>query len=519
MFVASHPRNKSITAADADYTQRAAILNSDGGNGAYLYVHERTLANAGTDSADHTIGSITGWDMAGLVINPASAGSCPIDVSIAASSDDAEESLSTGSTSLSSSDLELVNDGADQEIGLRFLNLDIPQGATIDSAYVTFYAKNTSSGGPLDLTFYAEKIGDAPTFVNATNNITNRTKTTASVTWSNLTDWSVADAAHQSPELKTIIQEVVNQGTWAANNNLAIIISGTAGQTRRAWSFDSTGTVAALHVECSPSGAINAVTSAVAEISPNDVTTSSTGNSFTYDIQATINGGDTGVDTVEITVPGSFGAPTVTDVQDDGVSVGYTNNTAGNTISVDLNTKITASSKITVLFDSDAPTSQDLTGVDFTSMVDDSGTADAAQSTGEGNGDGDAGDNNSWTVTTTTMTPSFTSAVAEISPNDVSMSTSANAFTYDVQATIGGGDSGVDTVNITVPGSFSAPSVTGVQVDGSGVAYTDNSSGNNISVNLTTKVTTSSKFTVLFNADAPTSPDATGVNFTSTLDD
>ena len=77
LFVASHPRNKSITVADPDYAanERAAIQNSDGGNGAYLYVHDRSLATAGTDSADHTIGSVTGWDMAGLVINPAGAAS------------------------------------------------------------------------------------------------------------------------------------------------------------------------------------------------------------------------------------------------------------------------------------------------------------------------------------------------------------------------------------------------------------------------------------------------------------
>ncbi len=74
---------------------------------------------------------------------------------------------------------------------------------------------------------------------------------------------------------------------------------------------------------------------------------------------------------------------------------------AGNAISVDLTTKVTASSQITVLFDADAPTTQDLTGVDFLSTVDDSGTGDAAQSTTEGNGDGNAGDLNSWTVTTT----------------------------------------------------------------------------------------------------------------------
>jgi hypothetical protein len=127
-----------------------------------------------------------------------------------------------------------------------------------------------------------------------------------------------------------------------------------------------------------------AVTSAVAEISPTDVTTSSTGNSFSYDIQATISGSETGVNRVAITVPGTFGAPTVTDVLDDGVSVGYTDNTSGNAISVDLNTKITATSKITVLFNADAPTTQDLTGVDFTSTVDDSGTGGGIYATTEG---------------------------------------------------------------------------------------------------------------------------------------
>ncbi|MFB3112225.1 MAG: LamG-like jellyroll fold domain-containing protein, partial [Gemmatimonadales bacterium] len=111
--------------------------------------------------------------------------------------------------------------------------------------------------------------------------------------------------------------------------------------------------------------------------------------------------GDTGVDRVGITVPGSFGPGSVTDVEVDGVPVAFTDNTAGNDISVDLTTKVTTSSKITVLFSADAPTTQDLTGVDFLSTVDDSGNADTPTATTEGDGDGDAGDNNSWTVTTT----------------------------------------------------------------------------------------------------------------------
>ena len=50
----------------------------------------------------------------------------------------------------------------------------------------------------------------------------------------------------------------------------------------------------------------NAVTSAVAEIAPNAVGVSSTGNSFTYDIRPTVNAGDTGINQVVITAPTGY---------------------------------------------------------------------------------------------------------------------------------------------------------------------------------------------------------------------
>ena len=261
-----------------------------------------------------------------------------------------------------------------------------------------------------------------------------------------------------------------------------------------------------------------AVTSAVAEISPNDVTTSSTANAFSYDIKATMLGGDTGVNRVTITVPVSFGAPTVTDVLVNDVSVARSVTITGNDISIDLTAKVIADSRITVLFNSDAPITQDLIGVNFVSTVDDSGTNAAAQSTTEGNGDGDVLDANSWAVTTTNGL-AVSAAVAEISPNDVVTSSTGNSFSYDIKATISGNDTGVNTVTITVPGSFGAPTITAVQVDGGPVAYTPTITGNDISIQLITKVTTSSKITIVFDADAPAAQDLTGVNFISTVDD
>ena len=57
------------------------------------------------------------------------------------------------------------------------------------------------------------------------------------------------------------------------------------------------GAVPIMPANC---GGSAAVSSAVAEISPNFVTTSSTGNAFSYDIQATISGSATGVNRVVI---------------------------------------------------------------------------------------------------------------------------------------------------------------------------------------------------------------------------
>jgi hypothetical protein len=74
-YVASHPRNTTLGTPDADYTERAFISNTSGGDGANLYVHDRTLATTGPDTITHTLGAIKPWDMAGLVINPASSGS------------------------------------------------------------------------------------------------------------------------------------------------------------------------------------------------------------------------------------------------------------------------------------------------------------------------------------------------------------------------------------------------------------------------------------------------------------
>ena len=177
-----------------------------------------------------------------------------ISVRVGASSDDAEESLSSNAVALTSSDLELSEDGStSQIIGMRFNSVNISAGTTITNAYVRFETDETGSAAT-SLTFYGEDIDDAPTFTSTAGDISGRTKTTASVDWNSIPAWNTTSELHDSPDLTTIVQEIVDRPGWAANNSMAILVEGTG--TRWAEAYDGETTGAPLLVieydECLP---------------------------------------------------------------------------------------------------------------------------------------------------------------------------------------------------------------------------------------------------------------------------
>ncbi|GEM_PF-1282166 len=166
-------------------------------------------------------------------------------IPITASSDDAEERLSDGNMGLSSTDLELGAESGTvpQAVGLRFNNVFVPKGATVTNAYIQF-TNDESESETTNVTMYGQASDNATTFTNVDNNITNRTKTNASVNW-NPTAWTVVNEAstnQQSPNLKSIIQEIINRSGWVENNSLAFIITGTGDRTT--FSYDGTASKA-----------------------------------------------------------------------------------------------------------------------------------------------------------------------------------------------------------------------------------------------------------------------------------
>jgi hypothetical protein len=172
-----------------------------------------------------------------------------LDVQVRTGADDAEE-RTTGKVSLSSGDLNLgKEDAATQTVGIRFTGVTVPRGATITSAYVQFTADEVKTAtGSLSI---AGQASDNPaTFTTSRTNISTRPRTTASVAWTPAS-WPIVNArtaAERTPDLSTVVQEIVHRSDWASGDPLVLIVTGAV--ERAADSYEGGSNKApALHVE------------------------------------------------------------------------------------------------------------------------------------------------------------------------------------------------------------------------------------------------------------------------------
>jgi hypothetical protein len=172
---------------------------------------------------------------------------------VAQSGDDAEQSVSSGTVSIVSSDLELPRDGTtEQLVGMRFVTT-IPQGASINTAHIQFTADGDFSG-TLHLRFRAELSANAATFAASANNISSRTLSTTTITWIDVPAWAsgAAGSAQRTPNLAALVEQVVSQPGFAGP--VVLVVDRATGDTgtalRRAESFD--GAVAAGNPALAP---------------------------------------------------------------------------------------------------------------------------------------------------------------------------------------------------------------------------------------------------------------------------
>lgn len=147
--------------------------------------------------------------------------------------------------------------------GLRWQSLAIPAGSTITTAYITFNAQRDCTGTATRSRICGELDSNPSTFADNSGVFDTRyaNHTTAVIDWDNLPAW-YTDTTYQSPEIKTVIQEIIDLPGWSAGNSLVLFWQDfdnrstlTSDNRKFADSYDSDNTkTPALYIEWTPPG-------------------------------------------------------------------------------------------------------------------------------------------------------------------------------------------------------------------------------------------------------------------------
>lgn len=124
-------------------------------------------------------------------------------------------------------------------------NITVPQGAPVTEAHLTLKATGLTGAIPVPLTIQAHDVDNAAATTSRTTieSWATTQATTASVAWDGsstpaLTAW-VSTTNYDSPDLKTVIQEIVNRPGWVSGNSILLFIKTVRGAftTAKAMSF------------------------------------------------------------------------------------------------------------------------------------------------------------------------------------------------------------------------------------------------------------------------------------------
>ena len=190
----------------------------------------------------------------GTIINDDNKDGCnetllSLDIPINSTNDDAEERASNGHIYINSSDLEMTQEHHKQIVGIRFQNINIPKNATITNAYIQFNVDEKSSQ-TTNLNIYGEATDNANSFSSSHYNISSRVKTISSIAWSPPA-WNIIHQEgvnQRTPNLKDIVQEIVNRDGWSSGNSISFIITGTGKRVAEAYDGES-DKAPRLHIE------------------------------------------------------------------------------------------------------------------------------------------------------------------------------------------------------------------------------------------------------------------------------
>jgi len=122
--------------------------------------------------------------------------------------------------------------------GMCFTDIDVPRGATIVSAELYLYSSYDDSGTVIS-EIRGEDVNSAGTFTTYAN-FRDRSRTSTKISWS-MDAWTKGEW-YESPNIKVVIQEIVNRSGWDEGNAMVIFWgcpSAIVGGRRSAASYDA----------------------------------------------------------------------------------------------------------------------------------------------------------------------------------------------------------------------------------------------------------------------------------------
>ena len=142
---------------------------------------------------------------------------------------DAHENLKTGRVSLDSSVLALG--GRDEAHGnmvaLRFDNIPVPAGARIKTANLQLFGMSSSNRDVAPKIEIRAELNVAPAaFESTRRNLSKRAGTASSVAWTHDGDEFEPKAVWVSPNIKTVVDEVISLPNWRQGNSIVVTITG-----------------------------------------------------------------------------------------------------------------------------------------------------------------------------------------------------------------------------------------------------------------------------------------------------
>lgn len=200
------------------------------------------------------------WLIFFLLISGVALGSTQFQVRVAATNDDAYIDIHQSTPFDSTIYLNDVtfylgcyNTSFWQNGYFRFLSATI--SGTIDSAWLLYTCIGTTSTTGQQYRYFGEDTSSATIFSTVADaKVRNLTSASVDTT---VSGWTSGNT-YRSPDIKSVIQEIVNRGDWASGNNIVVIVKAlgaTAANGHRAESYENAGTTPTqLNVWYTPSG-------------------------------------------------------------------------------------------------------------------------------------------------------------------------------------------------------------------------------------------------------------------------